>query len=812
MPGVSITTSIVSLFTYVQNLGATVNLPKFELPESFVKVINIFTKFLFLVLNYLPRLPAFDIRSQLALLSLGIPLLLDIVFIWFVNPLMDTIVHLVDIIVITLVTDMIVEAIIIGMSKGKTYVIALGGIYLVFRLLLITLTKCLERRREKAYMEEAERFDEEINEEQQEENGEKKTSLNEYVIRICDLFMTTIVPGVQSKYDVQDLQSEIKRHSKTVRYEAKKKINVPTVVIMAVLTAAALVVGLWSHLVKNSKYQLPDYLRSFLPYICYVVAFILFCFILLNVTQCGRVIIVKFRQFANRWGLRLLMLFLDLLYIPVITNLVTVLTPEHFSCGVGYYLQYTRHKTASENSPFFPFINHTWDCIPCYPALVSTRNECQVACSGKQEWRVMGALNLRFFDDILIVSGGIIIFNVVAFLIGIPVLWRIIIRRNRSAIKRANVYGINFQQKWTAILDQLQTTGIFLFFTYRINCFNWSLILIFVKLLVMIITTIAGRINSNVYWALPALYFIILIATCCANPSIFPLNHILNLLLYFLNFGFSIIPLLPIFGYTLPQNVVFYVSLAIVIIPLLTTVVMLLCKEYPHNKDDPTYLSKKQIKKIKKKKKKIFERHFRKMPEAYSIPDVKGVFKMYDLNDEEQEALTRSLNHHHNDDSISIDDKYDFDIYEDREANENLVRDINDPLLYMFDFPDKKKLFVWDVKQDASIPNLQDKEVCTIGEGAFDSIEHLYHVYHWDTNPKNGEYYQKTKEFKVSKRVIYNRAKRMYEMIDIILDGATIELLTKTLNGMMLFGGFAFGWYLGALFAQESKSSNIFCG
>ena len=510
------------------------------------------------------------------------------------------------------------------------------------------------------------------------------------------------------------------------------------------------------------------------------------------------------------------MLFLDLLYIPVITNLVTVVTPEHFTCGAGYYLQYSRHKPASDNSIWYPFVNHSWDCLPCYPALVSTRKECLEACSGKKEWRILGALNLKFFDDVLIVDGGILLFNIIAFLIGIPILWRIIIRRNRSAIKRARVFGAVFDQKWSSILDQLQTTGIFLFFTYRINYYNWSLILIFVKLLVMIITTLAGRVNSNVYWALPVLYALIFLTSLVANPDIFGMNYILNLLLYGLNIGFSLIPLLPIFGFTLPNNVILIISIAIIVVPILATIIMLLCKEYPHITNDPTYLSKKEIKKIKKEKKKkegIHERHFNKpRPKPESLPSIPG-FKLYDVDNEHIESAIRRPSALERQEA-NYDD-YFFEDPEGNQANNYQQDDQDDPLSKFGSHRSKRALFIWDVKEDAHVPNIQTKEVDTIEEGMFDSIETFYHVYNRDVHlNKDGEpvYYRKTRAFKISKRVIYNRAKRMYEMIDIILDGATIELLTKTLNAMMLFGGFAFGWFLGALFATESKSQNIFCG
>jgi hypothetical protein len=37
----------------------------------------------------------------------------------------------------------------------------------------------------------------------------------------------------------------------------------------------------------------------------------------------------------------------------------------------------------------------------------------------------------------------------------------------------------------------------------------------------------------------------------------------------------------------------------------------------------------------------------------------------------------------------------------------------------------------------------------------------------------------------------------MYKMLDIVLDGATFEMLLTLLNAVVQFAALAFGWYLG---------------
>ena len=65
--------------------------------------------------------------------------------------------------------------------------------------------------------------------------------------------------------------------------------------------------------------------------------------------------------------------------------------------------------------------------------------------------------------------------------------------------------------------------------------------------------------------------------------------------------------------------------------------------------------------------------------------------------------------------------------------------------------------------------------------------------------------------FYVYKRMIAVRMTKMYKYLDIVLDGATIGLLTKILNFVVLFGAGAFGWYIAALIPSNPQE-NLYCG
>ncbi|OHS95880.1 hypothetical protein TRFO_10291 [Tritrichomonas foetus] len=756
----AIASSIVQLFNYLQNLGATVNLPKFEMPEQVGKVISIFTKFLHTLLNLIPKIPAFDVRAQLVILALGIPLVLDIFFIWFVNPLQKTLSHIFDLLILVVFSMSVTQGLLQSWTKGKTVCSIMTAAYVVLRGLYFLC---------EIYQKDVETRD-----------------LNKYTKRICKLFMTGVIPGVKTKRSRRTLEQEIRQYVETVQYQARKP-KVVTIIVLFLIFGILMVASLWSVGVIPIDINCPAVIVAFMPYIGFTFSFFLLIIIILMLTNCGRQFIMGFRHFANRWGLRLLMLFFDLLYIPIMTNLVTILTPVKFTCGDGFYLQYERRSTSTENDLLFDFVNHSWECRQCFSTLVSTRHECQVACSGEKEWRIMGALNLRLFDDILIVSGGILLFTIFAFLFGIPILWRVIIRRNRRAVKRINIYGNNFDRKWKAVVHRLESTGIFLFSIYNFNASNWSLVLIFIKLLVMIVTTIAGRINTNVYWALPCLYLICIIATIKVRPFIYKANQVLNIILYVLNFLFSLFPMATYFNFVIPTDITLYVSLALVIIPILSIISLLFCSHDVFMKNDPTYLSKKKIKKLKKAKGKLSS-----SGKKHSSHGKKHKKSKRESSDEIPDPEKPFL------------------------LGENFGFEDDDALQYLTH--EEMREIQKELKKDALVPDIQERKFVKIDEGYMDSIWWRYNSLQNRVRKSTSEgaridqFFEHTKSFRISKRLIYNRCVKMYKMIDIILDGSTIELLTKTLNGVMLIGACAFGWYIGALLASSQKAENIFCG
>ena len=63
----------------------------------------------------------------------------------------------------------------------------------------------------------------------------------------------------------------------------------------------------------------------------------------------------------------------------------------------------------------------------------------------------------------------------------------------------------------------------------------------------------------------------------------------------------------------------------------------------------------------------------------------------------------------------------------------------------------------------------------------------------------------------VNKRVLANRMTSMYEMLDVVVDGSTIDLLTKVLNVAIVCGMAAFGWYIGIVYSNDDINYHLIC-
>jgi hypothetical protein len=128
-----VVTAIMSVVSYLQNIGASMNGPDFDLPDQARQIFQYVSKFLDAILRSIPSLPAFDGRAQLALMAFVIPFLVTVVFIFVVTPSGQVILHLTDILVVAVTSMMAAGAFLIEWTTAGQVSIVAGVIYICIR-------------------------------------------------------------------------------------------------------------------------------------------------------------------------------------------------------------------------------------------------------------------------------------------------------------------------------------------------------------------------------------------------------------------------------------------------------------------------------------------------------------------------------------------------------------------------------------------------------------------------------------------------------------------------------------------------------
>jgi hypothetical protein len=732
MPDMSVVVvAVMSVITYLQNLGATLNLPKIDLPEEARQIFQYVTKFLDILLRLIPALPAFDLRAQLVIIAFLLPLLLTIVFVWFVTPFIQVIRQTLDILVVAM-TSMCVAAGFLGeWSTGKRLASVGGGLYLLLRLLLKFAKRGASSSRATVVAEE-----------------------------VCAFYMEGIVPDVEAYTDSRkELMGLIRYYCRHADLEESR----PSFLYLMGMFAAILVLlalALWAVglIPLDVGRPIPVAVKVFFPYVGFPLALLLLIALILVATPCGRRILLVIKRFVKRWGLRLLMLCLELLYVPILTGAVPLFSVKQTSCGVGQFLLYEHAPSPVNRDPFFEFVNHTSACAPCDMQGSMHGDWCIRVCSGKPELRLLELPNLLFVEDVVKTSSGILLYCLIVVMCGIPALFYRITKMNRDFARKIYVWGGNVVDKWNALVYRLETTGIFLFAIYKYHVYWWSILLFVFKFVLMLVTTIAGRVWPPIIIGLPVVYLAMIIAALKFRPYLFTANNVLNVLLYVCNLLFSAIPVGAYFNFQLPQTYYLPLAIALIALPVLSLIVLLFCKHSVFDPDDPT-IDPEAKARIGVKEGGSRPKSTRVQPEK-ELQDIAQDFGGTKRGEKAPQVSDSQLT----------------------DAIRGLI---------------KKK------KYDPTTPGIDQ----TVPPGFLESIKMFEHIEH-KLDERNH-----TESFTVPENMIRSVATQMYHVLDIIIDGMTITALAKALYWSMMLGSLGFGWYLGGIrtMADAQMSTNFVC-
>ena len=187
----SVSSAIVSFFSYFQNLSVNIKLPHITFPSWFTDLLDGINNFIAKIQTYMLQVPAFDMRTQLVLMSVAIPLLLDIIFIWFVQPFHQ---NILDNCSIFFVLFLCAYGYTIHWSLAVKILIGIFAAYLLIRLFCSL------------------------------KNSSQSYQMIRLARDICAHYMFGIIPEIKIEYSIDDLNNTIQRYSKVVEIKPKRRV------------------------------------------------------------------------------------------------------------------------------------------------------------------------------------------------------------------------------------------------------------------------------------------------------------------------------------------------------------------------------------------------------------------------------------------------------------------------------------------------------------------------------------------------------------------------------------------------------------
>ncbi|OHT01506.1 hypothetical protein TRFO_31656 [Tritrichomonas foetus] len=756
----SVSSTVVSFFTYFQNIGCTISLPSIEVPEQMRVFLDCVRNFLAFIQSMIPAIPPFDLRMQLVIMTVGFPLILDILFVWFVQPLLTTIFHVIDLGAMFCLFMFLSQGILDRWSVINYIVVVFTSIWTLIRLIMVMRKGC---------------------------SG--SCELVSIARNVCNHFLHGFVPNIEIRSTLNDLNHAIERFSKVVEIKPKPP-SVFSSVTLFMVASLLLIFALWCLEIIPIPLNLPEMIKIIFPWVAIVFSAIFYISFFLKFFECGRRFGMLLKQFCKRWGLRLLMLALELLYLPILTLTVSnIIFSSDLSCDYGYYRKLNH---SNYDSSLDLIVHHDSQCVKC--EYNNPNDICEQMCFTQKELRLTDDPSLRLFEDVFKVSGGFIIYVALFVMIGIPVLWYYIIQRNISFTFNINVYGHNPEEKWRRLVNRMKTTGIFLFVNYKFNTSKWSVFYLGVKFFVMIITTIAGRIYPYVVFILPFFYIVVLSCIIYYRPYLYTFNNILDSILYFVQSVFSSIPVFSLFGIILPEVATIPMSILILVIPIVSILFLLLFRSKTVDfANDPTYpeeLTEEEEEELERKRRHA-KRKLRRANKAKTAHK-KQKNKNADLSDSDDPFILGSRKkkiYPADEPEPQPNNPPNKQLYTSQNLDDAPDDSEGNMLLEELDENDNVCL----IKEDEA--ELTMSEIATVKE-AITTLK----MNKWSSESEM----ETEKKFSVNKRILSSRMTSMYEMLDVIVDGSTIDFLTTILNIGISFSIAALGWFVGALFLTNN--------
>lgn len=758
MPTIINPSTLSSIIKYMQSISLTLGIPANKLPDKLTKFANSINNFFNKIWDYIPHLPDFDVRVRVVLLSFAIPALLDLLFTWFTSTLLENIFHLFD---IAASFAFLFEIAYVVMSKGKTtigvfIVIPLCIIYGIIRLIIIIRKYKLSSK-----------------------DSEPLTSI---VDRIKNFYMKGIIPGINSDHTEEEMSAMLEKYNESYVFKIVKPSFLNIGFILISMTLLSLIIAYsfdaFGHL------DVKPFIRISLTIICGLLLIILLIVLFMIVFPCLRSPFVSFRKFVRRYGVKLLLLIIDFLYIPIGTTILENFRYEPNNCGDGFYRSYS----IDTSSYLDFFLDHNTVCQPCsivsnitnatlnlfdastsifYGEMPNYYNEfnssCSAACFNNIIYYSTSSPHLQLNHDILPTILPLIVFSFLVIIIGQPVLTLYVVLHNKSIAWSIPIFGKTAEIKWSTLVSKLSTTGLFNFYMFKYNWGGWAIFTSIQKLVFVVLTEIAERVNLSITYAILVLYVFVFILYLSVKPFTFVFNNVLEIILSFGNAALTLVPICSIYGKKVPSFFSIPISVVICILPIIAIPYAFCRKSEIEPEPDPgtTYDDEG----------KVVEPTIPNQPVYLHLIDLMAIWQVVDL---EKNSTTIYPASYDDNDDIKLDNQ-----------NEN-------PQSYDYNNNYYNNNNVYNNNYDNNYNN-------------------NYNNNYYMQNSNNDEEMAENDYIIIGRDDLLSKVNDMYQLIDTVCDATTTTDILSMIKIAVIISAACSGWFFGAIIGRRILYNNLVC-
>jgi hypothetical protein len=293
----------------------------------------------------------------------------------------------------------------------------------------------------------------------------------------------------------------------------------------------------------------------------------------------------------------------------------------------------------------------------------------------------------------------------------------------------------------------------------------------------MFFITLAVRVLTYCIIGLPLVYLGFCIVTGRKKPYNFNGQNILDCLCFALNALYGTIPVLALANLQFPQTVMVPLTIAMAVLPFIVVVVVLCCSKPPFLEDDPTILPALDGDEAEARQAQIEE----KKQERGSVE--RQLIMRQNRLKELKRRLERAKSREHKVGHGTVDLELQIGEIEDE-----ITRIEANPLLAIGE-DDWPYIFEQD-NITVNVSSLSSILDCRIAEAA-------------ERKGESSPLLEEDREVSVNRRLLARKMEQMYQMLDLVLDGSTIETIVGAVNAAMWLGAIALGWFIGASMALD---------